>query len=299
PYVDRLVFKPFPDENVRLTNVKTGDADVLIGNPAYKDIQDLKNDPSLAVKEIPGLGFSLLLLNTQQEPFDNPAVRRAFSYAIDREQIRDTVFFGNGRALDSAVPQTIPWAYADRHPYLKRDVAKAKQELSAAGKPNGVAFTLQISNSSPEQQQIAELLKDQIKDAGLEMEIQLLEFATIIANAMAGTHQAVALGTTGDVDPDGNLYALAYTNAGMNIAKYSNLALDKLLDEARATLDQGKRAALYKQAQQILFDDQPFIVYYNPPQITVTQKSVQNYPQTYNSYWGARDLEEVWKAAAR
>jgi peptide/nickel transport system substrate-binding protein len=57
PYLDRITLKPFPDENVRLTNVKTGDADVLLGAPPYKDLDDLRKSPDLNVKEIPGLGF--------------------------------------------------------------------------------------------------------------------------------------------------------------------------------------------------------------------------------------------------
>ena len=58
PYLDRIVFRPFPDENVRLANLRTGDADALVDNPPYKDIAALKGDPSLSVRELPGLGFS-------------------------------------------------------------------------------------------------------------------------------------------------------------------------------------------------------------------------------------------------
>src|SRR5205085_6829587 len=77
PYLDKIVFKPFPDENVRLTNLKTGDADVLIANPPDKDTADLKNDPNLVVKQIPGIGWQFIALNTTQEPFTDAAVRRA------------------------------------------------------------------------------------------------------------------------------------------------------------------------------------------------------------------------------
>ena len=133
PYLDRVVFKPFPDENVRLTNVKTGDADMLIGNPPYKDIEDLKKSTDLTVNEIAGLGFQFMYVNTLKEPFTNPAVRRAISYAIDREQMRNVVLFGAGKTLTLPVPEVIPWAYESTTPYLKRDVAKARQELQSAG----------------------------------------------------------------------------------------------------------------------------------------------------------------------
>src|SRR6266536_599657 len=87
PYLDKIVFKPFPDENVRLTNLKTGDGDVLIANPPYKDVADLKKDPSLEVKQIPGIGWSFLTLNNTKPPFNKADVRRALAYAIDRDAI--------------------------------------------------------------------------------------------------------------------------------------------------------------------------------------------------------------------
>jgi peptide/nickel transport system substrate-binding protein len=296
PYMDRIIFKPFPDENVQLTNVKTGDADVLLGPPPYKDVADLKAATDLNVKEIPGLGFQFIFVNTEKEPFNNPAMRRAVSYAIDRDQIRQAVYFGSGKTLQLPVPEVIPWAFLNEGlPYGQRDVAKAKQELDSAGISNP-SFTFQISNNSPQLQQVAELIKDQIKDVGISMDIQLIEFATVVQNGNTGDYQALSLGWSGSVDPDGDLYSLFYTKAGFNFAKYSNPDFDKLLDDGRQNLDQAKRAQAYKDAQKILLQDQPMIVFYNPPQISVTRKEIQNYPQTYNGYWGVRDLDKVWRS---
>ncbi len=297
PYLEKVVFKTFPNENVRLTNIQTGDADALIGNPPFKDIAGLKPGGELVVDEIPSIGCTLICLNCSVEPFNSPAARRALSYAIDRAQIRKTVFFDNGKVLDTPVPEAIAWAH-EKGPFQSRDTAKARQALQAAGKPNGFKFSFQISNSSPELQQTAELIKDQIKEIGLDMEIQLIEFATILANGQAGSHQALGLGSSGDIDPD-TIYSLYATGAGMNLAKYSNPQLDRLLNEGRTTLEQGKRADVYKQAQKLIFEEQPYIVYFNAPQIATVRKVVQNYPNTYNGYWGTRDYERVWKTGAR
>jgi peptide/nickel transport system substrate-binding protein len=296
PYMDRIIFKPFPDENVRLTNVKTGDADTELGNPPYKDIDDLKKSADLTVQEIPGLGFQFIYVNTEKEPFTNPAVRRALSYAIDREQIRQAVLFGTGKSLQLPVPEVIPWAHVTQGlPYGQRDVNKAKQELQSAGVTNP-SFTFQISNNSPQLQQVAELAKDQIKDAGFSMDISLIEFATVVQNGNTGEFQALSLGWSGDVDPDGDLYSLFYTKSGFNFTKYSNPAFDKLLDDGRQNLEQNKRGQAYMDAQKILLEDQPMIVLYNQPQVSVTRKDIHNYPQTYNGYWGVRDLDKVWRS---
>jgi peptide/nickel transport system substrate-binding protein len=127
------------------------------------------------------------------------------------------------------------------------------------------------------------------------MDIQLIEFATIVQDGNTGEYQALSLGWSGSVDPDGNLYSLFYTKAGFNFAKYSNAGFDKLLDDGRQNLDQAKRATSYKDAQKILLDEQPMIVFYNTPQISVTRKEIQNYPQTYNNYWGSNDYSKIWR----
>jgi peptide/nickel transport system substrate-binding protein len=294
PYLDRIVFKPFPDENVRLTNLKTGDADAMAGNPPYKDLESIQQSPDLSTNEQPGLGFQFIDLNNAKPPFDNPAVRRALSYAIDRDQLRQAVLFGKGNTLTLPVPPSVPWAYVQDTPYKSRDIDKAKQELASAGVSTPISFSLQISNASPQLQQVAELVKDQVKDAGFEMDIQLIEFATIVQNGNTGDYQALSLGWSGNPDPDGDLYPLFYTAAGFNFPKYTNPQFDKLLDDGRANLDQAKRAQAYKDAQAILLQDQPMVVLYSEPQIATTRKPVQNFPNNYNNWFGGRDIYRAW-----
>jgi peptide/nickel transport system substrate-binding protein len=298
PYLDRLVFKPFPDENVRLTNIKTGEVDALVGNPPYKDVKDLKSSNDLTVKEIPGPGFSFISLNTSKAPFDNVNLRRAVSYAIDRDQIRKTVFFENGKVLDTTIPESLGPFYqkdASYHPYLKPDVTKAKQELAAGGKPSGFKFSFQISNASPELQQTAELIKDQLKAVGIDMEIQLIEFAKVVENGQKGEFEALGLGWSGSIDPDGNTYTLFYKGAGFNFSKIDNAAMNKAMDDGRELVDPEKAKGAYDQFVKLFQEQVPMIVYYNPPQISTVRKKVQNYPQTYNGYWGSGDFKTVWK----
>ena len=105
-------------------------------------------------------------------------------------------------------------------------------------------------------QQIAELVKDELNDVGISMAIQLIEFATVIQNGNTGDYQALSLGWSGDVDPDGDLYSLLYTKAGFNFARYSNPEFDKLLDAGRANLlRELPRVGPYKFGNRQAFDD--------------------------------------------
>jgi peptide/nickel transport system substrate-binding protein len=293
PYLDRITLKPFPDENVRLTNLQTGDAGALLGNPPPSQADSVLQSPDLTSSEIPGLGFQFVWLNTTKPPFDNPAVRRALAYSIDRTALNQAVNFGHGVPLTLPIPPSLPWANMKSTQYDTRDIDKAKQELASAG-ISDVSFSMQISNSSPQLQQVAELMKDQVKDAGFNMDIQLIEFATIVANGDSGDYQALNLGWSGSVDPDGDMYPLFYTGAGFNFGKYSNPLLDKALDDGRANLDQAARAQAYMQAQNILLQDQPMIVLYSQSQISSARKKVQAYPNNYNGYFGAVDIYKAW-----
>jgi peptide/nickel transport system substrate-binding protein len=299
PYLDRIVFKPIPDENARLINLKTGEVDTIVGNPPYKDLQDLKSNTELSLKEIVGLGFQVLEFNTKKEPFNNSALRRAVSYGIDRPQIRKTVFFDAGGVLDTPIPEGLTSWYqkdASFHPYLKPDAAKVKQELASGGKPNGFKFSLQLASGSPQLQQVAELIKDELKPFGIEMEIQTFDFAKIQANGRSGDFEALSVGWSGRVEPDGNFTALFYTGGASNYTGFSNPDFDKLIDDARKTADIEKAKAFYDQAVKTINEQQPMLVYYVSPQISLTRKNVQDYPQDVNGYWGSAGFKAVWKA---
>ena len=289
PYLDKIVLKPIPDENTRLTALKTGDLDYIEVPPA-KDVKSLQSSSDITYKQIPGFGFDFIMMETEKEPFNDKRVREAFSYSIDRQQIADTVNFGTVVPADTEIPGTIPGSV--QGPYMKRDINKAKDLLKQAGKTS-VSFTIQYSNASPALQQTMELVKDEIKDAGFDMQLQPLEFATVVDNANKGAYQAGALGWSGSVDPDGFTYTLFTTGAGFNLAHYSNKALDDLLNKARQTLDINARVEQYKQSMNILADDEPFIIYDWTVLQQTTRKNVQNY-QLGPPRW--IQLYMVWKS---
>jgi peptide/nickel transport system substrate-binding protein len=208
--------------------------------------------------------------------------------------MNQAVNFGHGVPLTLPIPPSLPWANIKTTQYDTQDINKAKQELASAGVGDTVNFSMQISNNSPQLEQVAELMKDQIKDAGFNMDIQLLDFATVIANGNSGDFDTLCLGWSGSVDPDGNMYPLFYTGAGFNFPKYTNPMMDQALDAGRTNLDQAARAKAYTDAQNILLQDQPMIVLYSRSQVSAARKNVQNYPNNYNGYFGGRDIYKAW-----
>jgi len=232
-----------PDGNQALASLRSGEIDAFslaVGTSAAppQAVAGLKADPSLSYRDRPAGGPHALFFNETREPFGSRELRQAVSFAIDRAAIAHGVWFDTALPLDVIFSPAI-WAFDDAyHPYLKRDVARAKQLLAQAGKPNGFAFSLLARNNPPFYQQGAELIKDQLRDAGIDVTIQLLEAPALQAALRAGEHQLGYQATGQGLDPDTWAYPYFSSKGAQNsFTHYDNPAVDRLLEEARTTLD--------------------------------------------------------------
>lgn len=273
PYADKLVYKPIRDETVMLTNVKTGDVTVTFVAPP-KDVASLKQSTEVVYKQVPGLSFFDIELFTGAPPFDNKALRQAVAYAIDREEILKTVFFGVGSV--GYGPIAPPHAAFD--PSLKPytyDAAKVKQKLAEGGKPEGLQFTMQVSSGSPLNIQLAQLMKAQMAKAGITMEITQLEFAKVVENQQKGQFQASLIGWSGRIDPDGNMFAFLTTGGSFNDPKYSNPRVDELMQRSRRLTNEQERTKVLREAERLAVEDAAFVWYRHGVSTAVMQPKVQ------------------------
>jgi len=289
PYLDKVILKPIPDENTREANLKTGDID-FIEAPPPKDIKSLQSNPDITYRQVPGLNFAFITLNTQKPPFDKKEVRQAFSYAINRQEIVDTVLFGVAVPADTEIPGILPGSKLG--PYMKQDIEKAKSLLQQAGTPN-VSFSMQYSSNSPVIEAEAQLIQQQVKPAGIDVKLQPIEFATLVSNADKGDYQAGLLGWNGSADPDGFVYPLFKTGAGFNLSKISDPELDALLDKGQQTLDPAQRVQIYHQIIDKLIDLQPFIIFDWGVFSQTSRKNVQNWQLGPSAF---TQIYMVWKS---
>ena len=269
PAIEKVTIRPFPDSTVRVTNLLSGDLDIL-NKIAYKDIEKLKNDPNITLLEQDALGFQGIHLNTAVAPFDNKAVRQAINYAIDRSAIAQVVFH-NGVSIAVSPFSPISWAAPDFE-QPKADVEKAKQILADAGVTD-VSFTLKIS-PNPEEEQMAQMIQAMLSEVGITVKIEMVEFGTLLDQLDTGDFQAVRNGWSGRTDPDGNLHRFMYTDASNNYTNYSNPKVDELIEAARTTSDQAARAEMYKEVSEIIWDDAPYIYLYHERDYKAMKKNV-------------------------
>ncbi len=262
PYLDKIVVKPITNSDVRLTNVKTADAQVA-NNIAGKDVAGVKTDSTLVYKEKPAYRFESIIPNEKAGfVFNERRYVKAVSMAIDRKELLDRWAFGVG-AVGYGTIAPSHFAYDPNFkPFEKPDPEGAKKLVAAVGK-GALKFELLVSSGDPAGIQLASLIQAQLKKADIEMEITQLEFAQILKLQDDHTFKGMTLiNWSGRVDPDGNTYDHIYTGRPFNDSAYSNAQVDKLLDEQRATFDQEKRRAALRAAEQIYVVDDPARVWF-------------------------------------
>jgi peptide/nickel transport system substrate-binding protein len=274
PYLDEVVYKPIPDGNQRLTALKTNTVDILDSVNA-KDVPALRGSQDLKVSEVPGLGYRYIWLNVKRPPLDNKMIRQAIAYAIDRETIQKVVLVGVGQVAYQGIPPTSFAFDPDFKPYSPRDVEKAKALVAQSGVKDPKFPTL--VTTSPEDRQLSEVYKEQLADAGITMEIEVVE-STILTDRSSKKDYVSAISSwSGRADPDGNVANLFTTKGAQNRSDYQNARVDELLQQARATTAPAERKQLYSQANTIILDDMPLLPIQHLPEVKAMSPKLQGF----------------------
>ena len=127
---------------------------------------------------------------------------------------------------------------------------------SGAALPVSVDFMVP---KGPENEAVAQVLQSMAAEAGFDLKIRLIEFATSFKQAQAGEFQVFQIGWSGRIDPDGNSYVFLHTNAPQNDGKYSNPEADKLFEDARLVTDPAQRKPIYEKLTKIVLNDEPIL----------------------------------------
>ena len=252
--IPRITYLPIPDNTVRLANLQSGALE-MVQTIEPDDIKTVQRNSRLRALSYDGLGYQSITYNLgngprADTPFGRDArVRRAFELAIDRTAVIQVVYEGAFTPTAQPLPPGNPFHARDLRPE-GRDVAAARRLLQEAGVTAPIAVEMTVPNN-PDLRQAAEVIQAMVREAGFELKINAMEFASSLQAATRGEFQTYLVGWSGRVDPDGNTYAFMHGGAGQNDGKYNNPEVDRLLDAARVEADPAKRRALYAQVFEI------------------------------------------------
>jgi peptide/nickel transport system substrate-binding protein len=261
PYLDELTLKPIPDSTVRLTALQTSDAGLIQLIPLER-LQELTQAPSkdYVVRTVKGGGgFSAFILNTKKPPFSDVRVRRALALAVDKQEIVLGVWRGFGQPINQLMPPGPSWFF--KVPDRKADVEQAKRLLAEAGVPRGlkIVHTVgQVSNLVP----AAQVFQAQLGRVGIDLSLEVMDWAAYIKRQRALDFTSTNTGFFPKGDPDDAYFRYFHSKGGANELSggYANPEVDRLLEEAEATVDDRRRADTYQKAVEIIQDEVPMII---------------------------------------
>jgi peptide/nickel transport system substrate-binding protein len=280
-FIDRVVFLPIVDATVRLANLKSGGLD-LIERVLATDIKDVRADSRLKLSTALELGYFGLTININNDKNKGPLsqsekVRQALDLSIDREAINQVVFNGEFTPGNQWVSPEHPY-YQKAFPIQKRDIAKAKALLKESGAALPVSVDFMVPKG-PENEAVAQVLQSMAAEAGFDLKIRLIEFATSFKQAQAGEFQVFQIGWSGRIDPDGNSYVFLHTKAPQNDGGYSNPEADRALEDARLITDPARRKAIYEKLTKIVLNDEPLIYLYHRKLLIAHTTRLEGYKQ--------------------
>jgi len=287
PLLDQIIYRPIIEDQSRLTELESGGVNFMVNVPP-DDLARIKGESQYTVAEQPGMHTWWVAFNHTKEPFNNKLVRQAMNYAINKQAIVDNILKGTGKLAVNPLPPVV-WSYTDDIQTYEYNPEKAKELLAEAGYPDGFTCDFWLPESGSGMQQpvvMGTAMQADLKAVGIDCTIQTFEWGTYLEKVIVPPDQAefdlMEMSWIGDNgDPDNFLYILLsgeqFPPNGYNMGFYKNEEVDKLLAEARVTLDKAKRTELYVQAQKLIAEDPPWMMIDHESQIVAMSSKIKNF----------------------
>ncbi|MEV1176852.1 ABC transporter substrate-binding protein [Nonomuraea sp. NPDC049784] len=277
PKVPAVEFRVIPDESSIVSAMQSGNVQLAVFNDPLV-AQTAEGGGTITVTKTPQLNYHVLQLNAQHGDLKDVNVRLAIQCAIDRKQVLDTAALGEGEVTG---PITAPLFKSDpnKRPCPARDLTKAAEYLSKAGKSGGVTVKTIVSQGEyATSVNEAQNLKAQLAEAKINLDLEVLESGAFVDRWVAADFDAAVALNGGRPDPDGS-YGRYFTSKGNlnKVAGYSSPELDKLFAEGKATTDEAARKAIYDQVSAKLEENAPWIWLFSGYTYTATTAGVQGF----------------------
>ncbi len=270
PHIASVVYQIIPADASRVAAMRTGQIQfAAFLDPIYfPSVQQLQKSGQANVLHVLDINYHMFGFNTKRKPFNNPLVREALSYAIDRNQILAAAGRGQGVVSGLLTPALQSWALpVSTYQSYTPNLAKARALLARAGYAHGFTFSIMASHFLPSDFTAAEIIQQQLKPLGITAKVLPTEWGVYVHKWVARDFDSFT-GENGDwTDPDLAMYAALHTGGSTNAFQYSDPTIDHLLEAARAAVGTAQRKALYNRIQMTLVDKGGPMVY------------------TYASYW--------------
>lgn len=280
PKWGKLVLKVIAATNT-ITSIAAGEMDGFFQNPTVDDAMAAK-DMGMDVEQSENpVSTAIFLINNQNVP--DKRVRQAMSYAIDKELLVEQSLQGHG------VPSTtciIPGSEYDCGIKWERNVDKAKELLTEAGWDSGKVLHMVVTSA---RESMAAVIQQNLAEAGINIEVQTVELATMFAGIQDGTYDLGICGSTAMGYP---LWMSGYyDNKNATYCQITDTKFAEIQDAIASETDETKRKELINQYQELLYDEMPLVMLYHGYLYNVKSDRFQG----YNPFESGVNNQKVWE----
>jgi len=275
--IEGIVYRIIPEDLTAVTEFELGNIDVITVPASeysrYRSAPEWKE----YLSSVNGLNTYYLGFNCSRPPFDNMDLRKAVSYAIDRDKILKTFYENRGRPAQGPVPDILrKWQM--QLPYAF-DPQKAKQIIDTLGLKNRTV--LFYITSDQEVIDMAEIIQSYLNKVGLRAEIKQLEWSAYKAAINNGEADMFWLGWWADYpDPENFLFPLFHSSnhgASGNRSRYTNMEVDRLIEAGQMAMNISERNECYRLAEKIITEEAPWVFFWHKADFTLRQPYLKNY----------------------
>lgn len=279
PKVKMVLLKVVEDPTIRSLELLRGTLDIVVNDLPYDSIRSFEKR-GFNVVNSNGANYSYIGLNCRKHPLDKKDVRRAIAMAVPREKILKNIIRGFGRESTGLIsPEN--WAYhkTQNPPYNPKLSIEILDNLGFVKNDEGVRFSLSYKISMNKVSRfVAEAVSENLKQIGIKVDIETLEWGTFYDDIKRGNFDMFSLNWIGIKDPDAFRFRFHSQMAppyGFNRGGYINPHLDSLLTAGSEETNLEKRKEIYKDVQEILSEDCPYINLWWPNIVVVANKRIK------------------------
>ena len=299
PTIEHLVFKVIPEASQRIIELESGSVDMAF-QIAPNDIKKVEDNKDLKLERKLDNSVHFVSFNTVKPPFDNPSARLALTKAIDMDTIVKTVYQGVGKRATSCVNPNFKYSVADSVEPTKVDKEEAKRLFEEAGMTEGTTIKLYV-NDNQQRNDVAQMMKEQLTEYGINLEIVKLEWGAMVEALKNKENDLFIMSwSPSAVDTHYEFYQPFHSDGkgnGPNFNDFGNPALDVLIDAAAREFDDAKRGAIYKEAQELVNKELPWMYICYGEAVVGMKKNVTRFEiaPTYAQRFGKIGFEAVEK----
>ena len=287
----RLRFRFIPENGTRLAALETGEV-MMINNVPPDQVARLRGNPNLQVLASPTNRVMFVTIRTDRKPFTDKRVRQALNYAIDREALTKGLLGGTAPISRAPLPSAVYGFHDGLTPY-KYDPELAKKLLADAG-ASGATFNFGAPNGRYlMDKQIGEAIAGYLEAVGLKVVFENPAWSTFVSEVTKfekAKYDGYLFGWgVGSGEPD-QLMGEHFHSANAKRTMHANAEVDRLIVDARESFDDARVRADYRKAQEILWDECPWIWLYEQPDMLAISKKLKGFTgrrDEYLLFWNA------------